>query len=640
MNAEANRSARGWVFAITLTGLSVYFYVLMEWLFFVTKPSFMSTLTFLDTLQILFIAPLPLIAASVAVSFLLQVPVMVIGTRIPRSICSAIRLLVPSVILTASFLLLIDNFTYTVFNWGIISTGGVQRLIYGFLVIALLACSLCFLHSVQKRHDSGHFRRSIVVTLALVAVSILVAAIRFIAVGPDTADMAKSSKPLKELPNIILLASDGLNSENMSLYDYHLDTTPFIRELAGQALLCENCFANAGCSGASISSMFTGRLPSQTRLIFPPDILKKKDIYRHFPGILKKLGYTNFDMSIRHYADPYDLNMRKSFDWANSREIKEEERYITERLSYIFGAESGYFIQKMRDRMVGRILHSFAIREMEDAFAEVVVQSDKYVYGWRMENFLSFLDSEPSPFFAHLHLLMTHGPKFYGGRQVFSQGKEQTDDWMTDFYDDAILSFDDQVRRLFDELMKRGLIKNTVIVICTDHGMRGAVNGRIPLMFLFPDGEHRGRIKVNVQNLDIAPTLLDYLGIVVPAWMSGISLISSEIDPNRIIFTFDRKKSDVIIRNGQGWMLDKSKAGPPFYSLGSVSAIFYHRTFELKLETGTLEISDIRGHTSPCPEDEIPDPDQIGRLIVDHLKECDYDVSSLKPALPIDEIRP
>ena len=113
--------------------------------------------------------------------------------------------------------------------------------------------------------------------------------------------------------------------------------------------------------------------------------------------------------------------------------------------------------------------------------------------------------------------------------------------------------------------------------------------------------------------------------------MSGISLLSSEIDPNRIIFTFDRKKGDVITRNKQGWMLDKSKAGPPFYSLGSVSAIFCHRSFELKLETGALEISDIMSHTSPCPEDEIPDPDKIGRLIVDHLKECDYDVSSLKP---------
>jgi hypothetical protein len=80
-------------------------------------------------------------------------------------------------------------------------------------------------------------------------------------------------------------------------------------------------------------------------------------------------------------------------------------------------------------------------------------------------------------------------------------------------------------------------------------------------------------------------------------------------------------------------MLDESKTGPPFHSLGSVSAIFRQRSFELNLGSGTLEISDIESHTSPSPEDEIPDPSTIGRLIVDHLRECDYDVSSLKSVI-------
>ncbi len=32
------------------------------------------------------------------------------------------------------------------------------------------------------------------------------------------------------LPNILMIASDGLNAEHMSAYGYHRDTTPFISE--------------------------------------------------------------------------------------------------------------------------------------------------------------------------------------------------------------------------------------------------------------------------------------------------------------------------------------------------------------------------------------------------------------------------
>jgi hypothetical protein len=40
---------------IRITVLSAYFYTFMEWLFFVTKPSSLSILTFFDKLEVLFI---------------------------------------------------------------------------------------------------------------------------------------------------------------------------------------------------------------------------------------------------------------------------------------------------------------------------------------------------------------------------------------------------------------------------------------------------------------------------------------------------------------------------------------------------------------------------------------------------------
>jgi hypothetical protein len=57
-------TADDWIVLAILTVFAVYFYVFMEWLFFVTKPSFMSALGFLETMQVLWVAPLPITAAA------------------------------------------------------------------------------------------------------------------------------------------------------------------------------------------------------------------------------------------------------------------------------------------------------------------------------------------------------------------------------------------------------------------------------------------------------------------------------------------------------------------------------------------------------------------------------------------------
>lgn len=72
--AGQTSAARNWVVRIFLTILCIYFYVLMEWLFFVTKPSFVSTLSTVDTVQVLLVTPLPLVLAGLAGLFLCWLP--------------------------------------------------------------------------------------------------------------------------------------------------------------------------------------------------------------------------------------------------------------------------------------------------------------------------------------------------------------------------------------------------------------------------------------------------------------------------------------------------------------------------------------------------------------------------------------
>ena len=122
----------------------------------------------------------------------------------------------------------------------------------------------------------------------------------------------------------------------------------------------------------------------------------------------------------------------------------------------------------------------------------------------------------------------THGPQFYPRRRVFSSSELQDQEWMRDFFDDAILDFDSYVGEFVQYMKDAGLWDNTVLIVYSDHVDGWKTNDRIPLLFHFPGGEYAGRIRNNTQNLDIAPTILDYLGLAQPAWMPGLSLLAGE----------------------------------------------------------------------------------------------------------------
>ena len=55
-----------WGRIVGLTWLAVYFYMFMEWLFFVTKPSFMSSLPLSESVRVLAVSPGPVLVAMVA----------------------------------------------------------------------------------------------------------------------------------------------------------------------------------------------------------------------------------------------------------------------------------------------------------------------------------------------------------------------------------------------------------------------------------------------------------------------------------------------------------------------------------------------------------------------------------------------
>ena len=106
-------------------------------------------------------------------------------------------------------------------------------------------------------------------------------------------------------------------------------------------------------------------------------------------------------------------------------------------------------------------------------------------------------------------------------------------------YCKVISSVDDNVGRLIDYLQANGLWENTIVIYTSDQGFMMGEHGwfdkrwiyeqtfRTPFLISYPNGFSKnmtGEQLAMIQNIDYAPTFLDYAGASVPADMQGESL--------------------------------------------------------------------------------------------------------------------
>jgi hypothetical protein len=156
---------------------------------------------------------------------------------------------------------------------------------------------------------------------------------------------------------------------------------------------------------------------------------------------------------------------------------------------------------------------------------------------------------------------------------------------------------------------------------------------RVPLLLFFPGGAHAGMRRANAQLVDVAPTVLDYLGLDVPEWMSGRSLLAAGADPLRPVFSAERTSTPAV-RQGNRWLLDLSALRPPFYSMGKTTMIVCDRAYTIDWEASEMHSERVASHTAACGDSLLPTPENARQQIFQHLEACGYDLS----AVPIPEI--
>jgi arylsulfatase A-like enzyme len=601
-----------WLALFNLTVFSAYFYAFMEWLFFVTKSSSLSVLTPLDSGMVLAVTG-GIVALLLVISLLvLSLPAWLVRNVIWRPRLQILGYLVPALMLSVTALVMFDNFTYTVFKFGIVSTQGVWRALYalGFVLFAWW-----MLRYVRRTLQKEVKRYASFLALGLLAVSIGAILVtnhaRDASLGNFNTRYRQSSA---DRPNIIILGSDGLSASYLSAYGYTRDTTPFLSQVIKSSLVAENAFPNASSTTASTTSALTGREPTTVHVFRYPDILNGKDSFEHLPGILKGHGYETVELGTPYYVDAERLNMLDGFDIVNNQTLNQPVLGLLR--SILGNSPSTYFIWTIAERANERLLHIFFIKEMKNPLAEVTDPNARMTDEERVDQIIDLLDNADRPIFIFTHLMDTHGPEFTSREKTFSSGLGEEVEWDRGLYQDAILSFDSHLKKIYNHLAQTGQLDNTILVIYTDHGFQYAINQRIPIVIHFPHNEYTGTREDNIQIIDIPVTLLDYLGISKPDWMTGTSLLEGEPLANREIVSVEAGSP--------------KKIAPPFYQIKTVQMIVCQRWYRLNVQENTWSSGNIYQHTSQCEKDLLPSDAEVRQKILDYLGKYGYDISSLQ----------
>ncbi|MBY0493776.1 MAG: sulfatase-like hydrolase/transferase [Cyanobacteria bacterium] len=292
--------------------------------------------------------------------------------------------------------------------------------------------------------------------------------------------------------NVIVITIDSLRADHLPLYGYTRPTTPFLSQLHDDGKLRRVEFATSTCAESNcgiLSTLFSKTLRHQVAEDFS------------LFALLKDQGYdTHFVLSGNH-------------DWMGQRAM-----YGDEHTSYFDGQSSTRYGWS-DDRVLVEGLERIGAYQ-RPAFFFFHLMSP-HIIGHKDERYRLY-----QPAVATLNM-----------RALFRGEYDRTS--VVNSYDNGIVEADATIRDLFSVLDRKGYLRNSIVVILADHGealgeradnMYGHVNWlyqetlRIPMLIYDDSATVYQGVAFGTQ-LDVAPTLVDRLGLTIPADWEGVSLL-------------------------------------------------------------------------------------------------------------------
>ena len=360
---------------------------------------------------------------------------------------------------------------------------------------------------------------------ALKALSLALAVFATVLVGVER-EAAAQVQACRDC-NVILIAIDTLRADHLSSYGYDRTTSPNIDAFAQEARVFTNFYSNASWTLPSFSAMFTSLYPSDVKMQLPSD--KLDDRFTTIAEILKQNGYATVG-----FNSPTPVSRNGGFfQGFDSFTVVQPDRQLRDTMLLVPSALE--WLDANKDKKFFMFLHTF---EVHDPFCPP-------------EEFDRFRGSEESATLDCVDIVAIS--KHNRGEEELSAEDLAR---VAGLYDADLLHADHNLGTLFARLKAEGLYDNTIVVITADHGEelgeRDIVGHgyslsnalvHVPLIIKAPNLPP-GAESNNASTIDIAPTILELVGIARPAFFKGRTL--TELGGGRIIYQETSAPIDLI----------------------------------------------------------------------------------------------
>ena len=403
--------------------------------------------------------------------------------------------------------------------------------------------------------------------------------LRFVAQGLTVGSLIAQGKEPVEQPNIIFLLTDDQRARTMSGVGHPVIRTPNLDRLTASGIRFTNAFVTEPTCMPSRVTFLTGQYERVHGVGFSSgNSLTETQWSNTYPALLRENGYyTGFigKFGVERYA--FRGNAQTKFDfwrghdgWArffaktagNCKIYSDsEEDIITpimgesmERfldscpqgkpfcLSVSFSAPHGSISGSMFPEEGGGDQRMTRPAHKNPLIAEHPVYGSLYRNDSKVR-IPAETATDPSPHLSKEVLPQEERRKCYS----YNYTKETCLEHHYRYYQ-LITGIDRAVGRFLDDLKKRGLEKNTIIIYTSDHGLLMGEYGmggkallydlttRVPFIIhdpRLPKSKQGMEIHELVLSNDVAPTILSYAGVPVPVTMQGRDLNELIDKPNQ-----------------------------------------------------------------------------------------------------------
>ena len=293
-------------------------------------------------------------------------------------------------------------------------------------------------------------------------------------------------------PNILLIVPDSLRADHLGCYGYNKNTSPNIDKFAEKSLFFEKAMSNSPWTKPSIGSILTSLYPHEHKAVRWTDNLNPKCLT--LAEMLRNKNYSTMAVQTNPYITK-KRNFQQGFQHYKDIVLADGEKVTNQFISWLNKNKRKPF---------------FAYLHYMDIHYPYIVPKE-------------FCQQHPLESYSELDL---NELKPIDIRILSEIGMAQNDkQFIIDLYDRSIKYFDHNFKRIIDALNKANLQKKTVVILISDHGEefwdhKSFGHGHtlyrelhhVPLIInsiYFP----AQRIKVQIQLLDLFPTLIKTVGI-------------------------------------------------------------------------------------------------------------------------------